>query len=43
MTEVKIVPRLKVQYKDDIAPKLKQELVLKKINHVQKNQKNLVS
>lgn len=43
MTEVKIVPRLKVQYKDDIAPKLKQELGLKNINQVPKLQKIVVS
>ena len=43
MTEVKIVPRLKQQYKDDIAPKLKQELGLKNINQVPKLQKIVVS
>lgn len=43
MTEVKIVPRLKQQYKDDIAPRLKQELGLKNINQVPKLQKIVVS
>lgn len=43
MSDQKIMPRLKVQYNEQIAPKLQKDLGLKNINQVPKLQKIVVS